>query len=287
MPLKLPPESTRLLHIQSGVLSRGQALELGLTRDDIWNLLRTYRWQRLQRSVYATCTGPPSRTAQLWAVVLRAAQHPAQIPGALIHRSRSIERARHPAFLPPRTRIEDTVLDLWQAAADPDQAFDWVCRAVSRRLTTTGHLASALSARSRIRSRPDLLVALSDVAGGVISVLERLYVTGVERRHGLPTARRQVLTKMGGQTRYVDNLYDAARLAVELDGRVAHPPEQRRADARRDIEHACSGILTVRYSWADLKVRPCQVAVQVAELLRMRGTEVNVRRCGPGCVAGG
>jgi very-short-patch-repair endonuclease len=270
-----------------------------LTRDDIWNLLRTYRWQRLQRGVYATFTGPPSRTAQLWAVVLRAGpdaalshetaaeiyglvpagsrlihvslpapQHPAQIPGALIHRSRSIERARHPALLPPRTRIEDTVLDLWQAAADPDQAFDWVCRAVSRRLTTTGHLASALSARSSIRSRPDLLVALSDVAGGVMSVLERLYVTGVKRRHGLPTARRQVLTKMGGQTRYVDNLYDAARLAVELDGRVAHPPEQRRADARRDIEHACSGILTVRYSWADLKVRPCQVAVQVAELLR-------------------
>jgi len=105
----------------------------------------------------------------------------------------------------------------------------------------------------------------------------------VERRHGLPTARRQARTVINGQTRYVDNLYEEASLAVELDGRASHPPEQRWADSRRDNAHAGLGILTVRCGWADVTQRPCFVAAQVGELLQARGIAVTPRPCGPRC----
>jgi hypothetical protein len=59
----------------------------------------------------------------------------------------------------------------------------------------------------------------------VHSALEFRYVRDVERRHGLPTAIRQARLTAGSRTRYLDNLYEEAGVAVELDGRVAHPAE--------------------------------------------------------------
>jgi hypothetical protein len=317
MPLDLPPPMRELLALQSGVIARQQALGFGLDRDDVRNLVRYGRWQCLQRGVYAAFSGRPLRSAELWAVVLRAGpgatlSHytaaelvglaarprglihvtvpakltPDGINGAVVHRSRRIEAARHPAQFPPRTRVEETVLDLTQVSATLDQAFDWLCRAVSGRLTTADRLSEALGERRRVRWRQDLLGGLTDIAGGILSALERRYVRGVERAHGLPAARRQARTGTDGRSRYLDNLYELAQVAVELDGRIAHPPEQRWADARRDNEHARAGILTVHYNWADVTTRPCEVAAQIAELLALRGAPVRLRRCGPACTVG-
>jgi hypothetical protein len=317
MPLEMPEPMRELLVVQSGVIARQQALAFGLDGYDVRNLVRAGRWQPLHRGVYATFTGSLPRSSELWAVVLRAGRGaalshftaaellglatrsnglihvtvpapatPDTIAGAVVHRSRRIEAARHPAQLPPRTRVEDTIVDLTQVSATLDQAFDWMCRGVSGRLTTADRLATAVGERSRVRWRQDLVAGLTDIAGGVMSHLERRYVRGVERPHGLPAARRQVRVSANGRTRYLDNLYDEAQLAVELDGLIAHPPEQRWADARRDNEHACAGILTVRYNWADITTRPCQVAAQVSDLLALRGTPVKLRRCGPACTAG-
>lgn len=134
-----------------------------------------------------------------------------------------------------------------------------------------------------MRWRIGLLAALADVAEGAQSNLEWRYVRNVERAHGLPAARRQAKIVTGNRTRYADNLYEEAKLAVELDGQAAHPPEQRWADSHRDNEHACLGIMTVRYNWSDVTNRPCAVAAAVGALLRMRGTAVRLRRCGASC----
>jgi very-short-patch-repair endonuclease len=130
-----------------------------------------------------------------------------------------------------------------------------------------------------------LLAALADVSGGAQSNLELRYVRNVERAHGLPTAHRQAKIVSGDRTRYVDNLYKDAKLAVELGGQAAHPPEQRWADSHRDNEHASLGIMTVRYNWSDVTNRPCVVAAEIAALLRMRGTAVKLCRCGASCSA--
>jgi len=318
MPTDIPPELHELLDRQSGVISRQQAATAGLTANAIDNKLRYLRWQRLRQGVYATYSGSPDRLAQLWAVVLRAGpravlsfrtaaelhglestcgdlihvtvprnQRVRPIRGAVIHYSHWVDERRHPGLRPPRTRLEDTVLDLAQVAASFDEAFDWLSRAIGRRLTTPAQLRAALNARLRVRWRDELLLALGDAADGMHSNLERRYAVSVERAHGMPSAFRQVKVVTASRTRYIDNFYEEAKLAVELDGRAAHPPEQRWDDSHRDNEHASLGIVTVRYSWQDVTYRPCAVAVQVSGLLRMRGTPVQLRRCGPSCTAVG
>jgi very-short-patch-repair endonuclease len=299
---------------QSGVIGRQQALRLGVQADVIEGLLRTQRWQRLQQGVYATFTGQPDRDARLWAVILRAGpgamlshltaaglfglteypgapvhvivppgRRPRPIPGAVVHRLYRPRTARHPALLPPRTRIEDTVLDLATEATGADEAIAWVFRATGRRLTTAERIRWTMAARGRMHWRPELAACLDDAAEGVSSNLEQRYVRVVERPHGLPRALRQVRIVRDGRVRYLDNLYRAQLVCVELDGRAAHPPGERWRDYRRDNAGATDGIITLRYGWSDVTGQPCQVADQVAAVLAQRGWPGRPRRCGKAC----
>ncbi|HEX5291445.1 MAG TPA: DUF559 domain-containing protein [Streptosporangiaceae bacterium] len=299
-----------LLTLQAGIVSRGQALRHGLGDDIIETRLRSGRWRAVHWGIYATFTGAPGREAALWAAVLRGGpgaalsdgtaaellgltgdrgdilhltvplgRHPEPIKGAVVHRSGRIAVATHPVQLPPRTRVEETTIEVTQSAATFDEAYDWVCRAMSGRLTTAARLQAALDRRTRVRWRARLTTALEEAALGVRSILEARYVRDVELPHGLPAARRQARTAWVPRSRYVDNLYEEAGLVVELDGRAAHGFEQRRADMRRDNAHAAAGIVTLRYSWADVTERPCAVAGQVAEVMARRGAPVLLRPC--------
>jgi len=87
--------------------------------------------------------------------------------------------------------VDDTVLDLVAKARTFDDAYAWISKAIGRRLTSPQSLSKALARRSRIRWRTWITAALQDAADGVHSPLERNYVYGVERAHGLPMARRQ------------------------------------------------------------------------------------------------
>jgi hypothetical protein len=117
----------------------------------------------------------------------------------------------------------------------------------------------------------------------VHSSLEYRYLRNVERPHRLPPGKRQARARLGrGGTIYRDVLYEQYALAVELDGRAAHPGDQRWPDIQRDNAAAADGILTLRYSWFDVTERPCQVAAQVAQVLRLRGYTL-AQGCSPAC----
>jgi very-short-patch-repair endonuclease len=313
MARSIPPAVHYFLALQQGVISRAQAASSGMSHHQIDGRLRTGRWQQLHLGVYAAFTGPAPRDAVLWAAVLRAGPDavlshqsaaelydlvgPAgaihvsiptehrlsRVPGLVVHRSSRLGQARNPALLPPRTRIDDTILDLVETAATFDDAFAWLCRAAGQRLTTATRLRTAMEARPRVRWRASLRVALDDLRSGVYSVLELRYVRDVERAHGLPQARRQARLVTTARTSYLDNLYEEAAVAVELDGQAAHPVENRWLDIHRDNRNASSGLLTLRYSWADITLRPCQVAQQITDVLRSRGTTLTPRRCGHKC----
>ncbi len=289
-------------------------MAVGIAPDVIDNLLRVGRWQRLQHGVYATFSGQPSRDARLWAAVLRAGpdavlshhtaaglsgliqpadwpvhvivpsdRHPRLTPGLIIHRAHRSPRARHPVLLPPRTRIEETVLDLTATARTADEAFGWVFRATGQRLTTAERIRQAMATRQRMPWRPDLTACLDDAEAGIHSNLEQRYVWAVERPHGLPRAIRQARVVRDGRVRYLDNLYQDQLACVELDGRAAHPVGERWRDYRRDNAGATDGIITLRYGWSDVTGGPCQVARQVAAVLTQRGWPGPARRCGSGC----
>lgn len=243
-----------LLRRQSGVLARRQALDAGLTDKAIAVRLRSGRWQRLHAGVYAAFSGEPPRAARLWAAVLRAgpaaalSHHTAAelygllsapvpmihvtVPsgsqvarpdGVVVHYSGRLAQSRHPLLLTPRTRVEDTVLDLTQACGGMDEAVSLILRAGASRRTTPGLLLAALRRRPRVRWRAPLVHALRAAADGVQSLLEFRYVNRVERPHDLPPAHRQNPVRHGGRHQYQDLAYEEYALVVELDGRQAHP----------------------------------------------------------------
>jgi hypothetical protein len=274
------------------------------------------RWQCLQRGVYAAFSGEPSRETALWAALLRAgpdavlsyhtaaerhglidgpsllititvpaSKRPARvkIPGVIIHRSDTILRTRHPAMLPPCTRVEDTVLDLIEVAPTFDDAYMWICRAIGRRRTTADRIYGAMDARKKMRWRREIAVALGDAEGGALSVLEYRYVHRVERPHGLPVAHRQARIRHDTGNRYLDNLYEEFGVCVELDGTTAHPADEQWRDKRRDNANAVNGIVTLRFGLLDLGDRRCETARAVAALLRRIGWTGSPRACGRAC----
>src|ERR1700677_2459976 len=210
MTLKISAECSELLARQDGVIGRSQGLEFGLPAYSMRYRARVGEWQRIQRGVYATFSGEVTREAQLWAALLRAgpeavlshqtaaelygltkqpsslihltvpqASNPARsgkIPGVLVHLSRLVEATRHPTLLPPRTRIEDTVLDLIADMDDPADRYDLICRAIGGRLTTATRLWQALDKRSRFRNRREVESAFGDAGQGALSNLERWYL---------------------------------------------------------------------------------------------------------------
>jgi very-short-patch-repair endonuclease len=316
MTTDLPDDCRQLIKLQRGVLARWQARDVGLDWSAIKRQLDSGRWTRLQWGVYATFTGVPNREAELWAAVLRAGpqavlshQTAAEmdglttrsevihvmvpgnarvdpIPGIRIHRSERLLEARHPSRTPPRTRIEETVLDLTQTARTIDGAFGWLCQASGSRLTTPDLLLIALHKRRKVRWRGILLSALGDISDGARSVLEIRYVRDVERPHGLPRARRQAeMTRSSGHI-YLDNLVDRYRTCIELDGKAAHPVAERWRDIARDNASAADGITTLRYGWADVAQHPCQTAAQIAAVLHSRGWTGHPRPCGESCPLG-
>jgi very-short-patch-repair endonuclease len=317
-------ECSRLLEFQYGTLARWQAAAADLNPAVIDERLRRGRWQLLYSGVYAAYTGGPARESLQWAALLRAgkgaalshqtaaeldglddrrgdaihvtvgndrrvrisaAERRGWLPRVIIHRTGRLEAAVHPARTPPRTRIEETVLDLAQAADSFDDAFACLCRGCGRRLVTPQALQVALGGRSRMRWRDEITRALASIAEGVHSNLEYRYVRDVERAHALPSARRQARLAGHGRSSYLDNLYDGFDLAVELDGQAAHRAEDRWRDIHRDNLGATAGITTLRYNWADVAGRPCGVAAQIASVLRLRGWDGRPRRCSPVCAA--
>jgi hypothetical protein len=295
---------------QAGILTRAQALAAGLSRAAIHARLSTGRWQRVHPGVLATFGGPLPWPARLWSAVLSAGRgavlsHDTAAalyglaersgpsvhvsvpmerrvvapPGVVVHRSAHAERSRHPALEPPRTRVEETVADLAHASHTGEQAVAWFTRAVGARLTTAARLRAAIDGRYRMRWRPDVLAALDDVAAGCHSVLELHYARLVERTHGLPPGARQ--RRRGGW--YDDVYYAGFGVCVELDGRLAHPVEQRFRDHQRDNAAVVAGARVLRYGYADVTRRPCAVAAEVAAVLGAGGWRGMPRRCGPGC----
>jgi very-short-patch-repair endonuclease len=301
---------------QHGVITRRQALAGGLTSAAINRRLRAGTWRRLYTGVYVTFTGPVPRSSSLWAVVLRAGpgamlshetaaelagliDEPAGMvhvtvpptrrggigPGIRRHISEHARAAIHPTREPPQTRIEETVVDLTQTARDPERAIAWVVRACARRLTTVDRLRDTFAARRKLRWRGPLWVALGYAEAGCHSTLELAYLRSVERRHGLPAARRQAARRRRGGRWYDDVLYEQYRTLVELDGQRAHPPESRDRDRRRDNAAVAANLRVLRYGAAEVLGHPCEVAREVGAVLRLNGWQGRPRPCGPACPA--
>ncbi len=312
----IPAAAAEMARWQSGAISRRQLLDAGLSAQMIKRRLGRWRWQQLYLGVYAAFNGPPARDTRLWAAVLRAGpgavlshltaaelhgliDSPAEAifvtvpstrrvktPGLVIRISGRVGEARQPGREPPRTGVEETVLDLVELALTFDDACGWITRACGRRLTTEKKLRAAMAVRKKMRWRAELDDVLAATGDGIHSVLEYRYLRDVERAHGLPRSRHQVRVVIDGKAAYRDAYYAQYRLAVELDGRLAHPDEERWRDSQRDNKAGARGIQTARYGWRDVYGRACETAVLQAQILRRRGWSGTPTPCSADCPVG-
>lgn len=298
-----------LLARQAGVVSRRQLVEAGLAPHDIRRLRRRRDLVALAPGVYVDHTGDPSWLQTAWGGVLalwpaalshESALHAAGVgrgPGArlqvAVDRRRSVTpprgvRLHRLADLdakvlwsagPPRVRVEESAVDVAAEAADDFVAVAVLADAVQSRRTTALRMQHALAGRSRIARRRFLEEVLIDIGLGTCSVLERGYLTRVERPHGLPSARRQVSEASPGAV-YRDVVYPEFDRVVELDGLMFHATAVARdRDLDRDLEVAVSGRATVRLGWGQVFGRPCRTAVRVGRWLQAGGWDGAPIRC--------
>lgn len=312
----LPPAAVELARRQSGVLSRTQATQLGLSARVLQRL--TADWDRLGRGVYylGRPAGDAPWSARVWAGILlggdgaRAGLRTAAVldglagpderiagqrstdeitilvqgkvhprPGFRFVRETAGQRLPSRSGDPMRTRIEDTVIDL---CADGDDAsvLTWLTRACQRRLTTAERLRRRASERGAFRHRLLVLDIVGDVGLGATSTLELRALRHVLRPHGLPRFRLQQRTGVGG--RMADAAFVEFGVLIEFDGRIGHSEEGAFRDMDRDNVHVLDGWVTLRFGWSDVVNRPCAVAAQIARLLQQRGWSGTLARC-PRC----
>lgn len=290
---------------QAGVISVSQVRDAKYSLKSVDRLVKQRHWVRLLPGIYRVAPGEPPWLANAWAGVLyggdrarlgfEAAGHlwnlieqppttvtvlvpvdrqfAARGPWVFRRESKATRDQCSPAS-PPRTTIEDTVIDLCNEAR-PVDAMGLVTKAVQSRRTTAPRLLTAVDRRSWLAHRGLLQDLLADVADGAESVLELRYQHDVERAHSLPRATRQARARRGGA--YRDARYDAYRTIVELDGLI-HLTQVLR-DARRDNAALLDGEVTLRFGWPDVVDRACLVAWQVATVLRARGWPGSPTRC--------
>ncbi|MBE7323944.1 type IV toxin-antitoxin system AbiEi family antitoxin domain-containing protein [Nocardioides sp. Y6] len=297
------PALVPLLSLQSGVVSRRQAMQVGLMPHDLRRLERRRELARVHPGVYVDHTGPLTWEQRAWAGVLHAApaalcdvsalrvgggpfrpgddtlihvavdrhRRIATPPGVRIHRVAHLEAITSWHRSPPRLRLEHAVLEVAARCSSDHDLVATLADAVQSRRTTAARLSATLDGLPALPRRRFIRAVLGDVAAGACSTLERGYLTRVERAHGLPQAGRQVRASARGPI-YRDVLYAHQALVVELDGRLFHDTAlARHHDLERDLDARVAGLTTVRLGWGQVFGTPCRTAARIAMLLRAGG----------------
>jgi len=215
----LPAAAIAWAERQAGVLTRSQLTSFGLHDSQVARLVRGQVLQRLDRGVYVlgawsrpgTSThavllgGSSARLIGASAAVFHGLADP-RLPiqlavdwtsGLTSRRWMTVVRQRPEArpsrFLasPPRTVVEDTVLDMCASAANEAAVIGFLTLSIPR-LTSPGKLRRALERRARIAHRLLISDILAEAANGVQSPLEYRWIEQVERPHRLPVPTRRV-----------------------------------------------------------------------------------------------
>lgn len=283
---------------QHGLVSRAQALEAGMTKNQVDKRVRTGQWVHAARGVYRHAAVAPTTQSALLAACMAhdalashrsaAALHGIngyeldrvevvvakgrvrRIPGARLHHSTQMELVR-PIFRDniPCTGLRRTVLDL--AAVVSRRQLDRAVDAVLRdRLLRRSDLYSVLAIHScRGRTGCGALRAALEALGDdpvplsewSRMVAELLASYGLER----PAFEYRVLSRDGSLVAQVDLAYPSMRLAIELDSvqwhfnRVSFAEDPRRRNA---LFLAGWNVLT--FTWDDYVNHPATLCATVA-----------------------
>lgn len=297
-----------LAHQQTGILSRRQVYELGMTRGELRAQIRAERWRRVGRHAVCIHRGPLSTEARHWAAVFEAGPR-AYLDGAssLVHaglKNFSVPRIR--VSVPRGARVRRAPgLDIrqtrrWSAddlapgplrrsrnevaavrhalwAGSDREAALILSMAVQQGLTTPEKLGVEMLRVRRHRRRAFLHAVILDLVGGARSLGE-LDVAGECRRRGLPVPSRQVLRRGRNGKYFLDVYWDEWHLVVEIDG-IQHGWAQNViGEAIRQNDLSIQGDVVLRLPLLGLRTCPDEFFAQVEEALTRAGCVIPGRR---------
>lgn len=296
---------------KAGVLTTSSALA-GMTRDALRWRIKSGRWQQPCRGTFVTHSGPLTSEQRLWIASLWGgpgaaiggltaarlwglrgidekddAIHLVLPPGrerkevtrppfrVIVHYSRYLGEADvHPARQPPRMRTARSIVDAAAWHATDRGAFAILAAGVQQGLVLPLHLDAELNRNKRVRRRTGMTEIIGYIEGGCHSIAELDFGPCVIRPYGIPEPNRQVpRTDANGRRRWLDVVWEKAKLIVEVDGAAHADILQYWADMDRDNALKLEGYDTLRY--AAFAVRYCSeyVAGQIRQGLNARGIE--------------
>ena len=196
-------------------------------------------------------------------------------PNLLVHTSTDLDRcATVQVDGIPVTDVARTLLDIGRRVGDArlTKSVEAARRAA---LVDWGDLISTLVAHAR-RGRPGIARLRRVIAAGAHrtevtdSDLE-LMVLALLLESGLPEP--ELHHRVFDGTRFVaevDLAYPAARIAIEIDGRVHLEDDVRELDLPRQNDLILSGWIVLRFTWARFRDRPQSIVAEVRAALRAR-----------------
>jgi hypothetical protein len=198
-------------------------------------------------------------------------------PHLLVHTSTDLDRCRIvPIDGIPVTDVERTLLDIGRRVGDErlTRSIEAARRAGQ---TTWADLISTLVAHAR-RGRPGIarlrrVIAKNAHRDEITDSDLELMVLALLVEHGLPQPVLHHRVLDGDRfVAEVDLAYPAARIAIEVDGRVHLESDVRERDLPRQNDLVLSGWIVLRFTWARLRDRPESIVAEVNAALRARTT---------------
>ena len=294
------PEASclRLAEKRHGVITRSEALDLGMTPRRVQNLVKKSRWQRLYPGAYIVGGAPAIWAARLTAATLAAgpeavASHRAAArwhgldgfddnvieiicprhirwDGVTAHRGPLLRRGdvvtrRHLRV----TTCTRTLMDLGSVVSLPrlEAALD---SALVMGLTSVNHLSRRLGAGGLRRGTVPLERLLESRRGSAPtqSQLEREFMSKVIDRFDLPPPTRQFEVVEGRSRALIDFAYPSNRLGIEVLGWRFHLGKTAwERDLARHNRLTASGWTILYFTWTDVLKRSQRVATEIRRFL--------------------
>lgn len=289
-----PPPLIELMRAQDGLVTRGQALRCGLSRDQVRYRCSLGEWVAVYPGVFRFAGTPLTvrssiRAAGLWVgppgwVSGIAALYwwglsdrPSSDVEVTVPRRRFLQPPSGIAIRRSDLQVADTtVLDglsvthqaysaLYGATCLGREGAAVLDRALQRSVPIElADQAAARYPRSRwSRAARQLLEAARD--GEAIS--ERLLVREL-RRAGIGGWTLGHAVSLPGMTAWLDLAFVAKRVAIEVDGWAWHQsPDRFQRDRRRQNALILAGWMVLRFTWFDLTLRPAFVIEEIRRAL--------------------
>lgn len=284
---------------QYGLFRRDQALDAGLSDDQIRYRVKHGHWEAVDSGVYRIAGTPEGWHARLMAACLagpavvshRSAATLWHLPGfgqdivevtAFRHRRRrSRDVVWHESYHLgaqdvttiaglPTTRPQRTLIDL-AATVKPEELERAVDEALRKNLTGLEQIARRLDELGLLRrghSRMRQLLERPERLGATESALETHFLQLV-RTKGLPEPALQLrVPRPNGTLARIDCAYPDHRIAIELEGGQFHSGRiDRQRDSSRQNDIVLADWRVLRFTWEDVTRHAERVASQVRRAL--------------------